>query len=118
ATVLPPRGVRGADEPEERLVNERGRLEGVPGPLPGQAGRRELAQLVVDEREQLGRRAAVAGRGGVQEAGPVGHCGEVYRLFGSVTPAIRWFIRRPPVPGRLRTSTRCPTRSRARISGP
>ena len=51
-----------------------------PGLLLGQPRGGQLAQLVVDEREQVGGGPAVAGRGGVEEAGDVGHVARVYRI--------------------------------------
>ena len=66
----------GADEPEVRLVDQGGGLEGLARLLGGQPGGGELAQLVVDEREQVGGGLRVAGRGGVEEAGDVGHAAE------------------------------------------
>ena len=67
------------DQPEVRLMNQGGGLEGVVGRLAGHARGGELPQLVVDEREQVGGGLAVAGRGGVQEAGHVGHSAECNR---------------------------------------
>ena len=54
-------------------MNQRGGVERVAGFLRGHACGGELAQLVVDEREQVGRGLAVTGRGGVEQAGDVGH---------------------------------------------
>ena len=65
-----------ADQPEVGLVDQGGRLERLAGLLRGQPGGGELAQLVVDERQQLGRGLRVAGRGRVEQAGDVGHAGE------------------------------------------
>ena len=45
----------GADQPEVRLVDEGGGLERLARLLRGQPRGRELAQLVVDEREEVGR---------------------------------------------------------------
>ena len=61
------------DQPQVSLMNQGGGVEGVPGSLRGHPRGRELPQLVVDEREQVGRRLAVAGRGGVEEASDLGH---------------------------------------------
>jgi len=66
----------GADQPEIRLVNQGGGLEGVVGPLPGHAGGGELPQLVVHEREQVGRGLVVAGRGRVEKSRHKGHSAE------------------------------------------
>ena len=44
-----------------------------PGGSRGQPGGGELAQLVVDEREQVGGGPSVAGRRGVEELRDVGH---------------------------------------------
>ncbi len=61
------------DQPHISLMNQGGGVEGVPGSLGGHPRGRELPQLVVDEREQVGRRPAVAGRGGFQEVSDLGH---------------------------------------------
>ena len=61
------------DQPQVRLVDQGGGVEGVPGVFGGHPRGGELPQLVVDERQQVGRRLAVAGRGGVEEAGHIGH---------------------------------------------
>ena len=68
-----------ADQPEVRLVNQGGGLEGVVGGLGGHARGGELPQLVVDEREQVGGGLAVTGRGGVEEASHIGHSAECNR---------------------------------------
>ena len=62
AAAVPVLGVGRADEPEVRLVDQGGGLEGLAGLLAGQPGGGELAQLVVDEREQLGGGLWVPGR--------------------------------------------------------
>ena len=49
------------------------RLERLAGPLVGQLLGRQLAQLVVDQRQQLGGRVRVALLDGVQQSGHVGH---------------------------------------------
>ena len=46
---------------------------GVSGGFGGHAGGREVPQLVVDEREQLGGGVAVAGLSGFEEASHIGH---------------------------------------------
>src|SRR5262245_35938207 len=53
APAVPPPGLLGIDQPEIRLVHQRGRLERLAGPLLGQPLGRQLAELVVDQREQL-----------------------------------------------------------------
>ena len=60
-------------------MNQGGSVKGVPGVLHGHPRGREFPQLVVDEREQVGRRLAVAGRGGVKEVGDLGHNNGLYR---------------------------------------
>ena len=66
-----------ADQPEVRLVDEGGGLERLARLLPGQPGGGQLAQLVVDEGQQVGRGLRVAGRGGIEELGDVGHHDQV-----------------------------------------
>ena len=41
------------DQPQVRLVDEGGGIEGVAGRFVGQVARRKLAQLVVDQRQEL-----------------------------------------------------------------
>ena len=65
-------------------MHQGGGVEGVPGLLRGHPRGRELPQLVVDEREQVGRRLAVAGRGGVEELSDLGHDDRVYRVRRNV----------------------------------
>jgi len=60
-------------------MNQGGGLESVAGPLAGHARGGELAQLVVDERKQVGRRLAIAGRGGVKKMRHIGHGAEYIR---------------------------------------
>jgi hypothetical protein len=45
------------------------------GPIPGQLGGGELAQLLVHQREEVGG-VAVSGRSGIEEAGHIGHSAE------------------------------------------
>jgi hypothetical protein len=54
-------------------MDQGGGIEGVPGSLGGHPRSRELPQLVVDEREQIGRCLAITGRGSFQEMGDFGH---------------------------------------------
>ena len=72
AAVLPARGGVRFDEPQIRLMHESCRVQGVAGGLVHHARGGELPQLVVDEREQVGRGLAVAGCGGVQKESHVG----------------------------------------------
>src|SRR5206468_1836149 len=50
----------GVHQPDERLVDQGGRLERVAGLLAGEVGGCQAAQLVVNEREQLPLRGRVA----------------------------------------------------------
>ncbi len=63
------------DQPQVGFVNEGGGVEGVAGSFGRHARGGELPQLIVDERQQLGRGLAVAGLGGIQELRDLGHCG-------------------------------------------
>ena len=83
------------DQPQVSLMNQGGGVEGVPGFLRGHPRGRELPQLVVDEREQVGRCLAITGRGGVKELSDLGHNDRVYRVLHNVkTEAARV----PPLP--------------------
>jgi hypothetical protein len=66
AAVVPAAFVRGPDESEVRLVDEGSWLEGMAGRLGCHPSGRELAQLVIDEREQIGRGAAIPGRSRIE----------------------------------------------------
>jgi hypothetical protein len=68
-----------ADQPEVRLVDQGRGLQGVVGGLACHPDGRQLPQLVVDEREELGGRVPVAGRGGVEEPGDVIHPARITR---------------------------------------
>src|SRR6516165_10256063 len=61
-------------------MDQGGRAQGVPGVLRGHPSGREVAQLVVDERKQAGRRLAIAGRYGVHEVGDLGHESGLYGM--------------------------------------
>ena len=67
AATVPPLGVGGADQPEVRLVDQGGRLQGVAGRLGGELGGGEATQLGIDQREQLGGGARVALGDGVED---------------------------------------------------
>ncbi len=64
-----------ADQPQVGFVNEGGGVEGVAGGFGGHGRGGELPELIVDERQQLSGGAAVAGLGGFEELGDLGHCG-------------------------------------------
>ena len=61
------------DEAEVGLVDEGGGLEGLPRRLLGQAVGGELAQLVVDQRQQLLGSVRVALLDGRQDVGDITH---------------------------------------------
>ena len=58
-----------AGELEKGLVDERGRLQGVPGPLAAQLAVGDPLELRVEERKELFERRAVACRPGVEQPG-------------------------------------------------
>ncbi len=61
------------DESQVRFVDEGGGVERVARPFLRHPRRGELAQLAVDERQQVARGAAVAGRGSNQDLGHISH---------------------------------------------
>jgi len=73
SAVVPANVGVGADKSEVRLVDKGSRLKCLVVGFGCQARSGKLPQLVVDEREQVGGRLAVACRGGVQKQGHVGH---------------------------------------------
>src|SRR4051812_11763587 len=62
-----------ADQPQVRLVDQGGGVEGVAGGLGRYARGGERPQFVVDERQEVGSGLWVAGRGSIEEAGHIGH---------------------------------------------
>src|SRR4051812_2516390 len=72
--AVPPR-IAGADEPEIRLVNQRGRLERAVSPLAIHALRRELAQLVIHQRQEFTGGPGIAGVDRFEDSRDVGHGG-------------------------------------------
>jgi hypothetical protein len=62
-----------ADQPEVRLVDQGGRLEGLAGLLLDQPGGGQFPQLVVDQGQQLARRLRVALLDRRENAGDVVH---------------------------------------------
>jgi hypothetical protein len=77
------------DQPQVCLVDERGRLQRLSRLLLGQSGG-DRSQLVVDEREQVGRGPPVTRRGGFVKASHVGHEGRVYRPAASGSSENGW----------------------------
>jgi hypothetical protein len=71
-----------ANERQIRFVDEGSGVEGVAGGFSGHARGREHAQLVVDEREQVGGRLAVTGGCGVQQSRHIGLSASVMLAAG------------------------------------
>lgn len=63
-----------AHEPQISFVNQGGSLECLPGRLPGQPMRRQLPQLLIDERQKLLGGLRIALLDGAQNAGDLAHC--------------------------------------------
>src|SRR5262249_48110865 len=83
AAAVPVLGLLAADQSEVGIVDEGGRLEGLPGPLLGQSCRGESAQFVVDQGQQLGGGLRVSGRRVIKEACHRGHSAEYKRAAGA-----------------------------------
>ena len=82
--VLP--GLRGGiHQLEPRLMDERGRLEGVARAFPGHFMRGQAAQFVVNQRQQFVRGLGVALLDGGENAGNVAHASASH--FGGGTGA-------------------------------
>jgi hypothetical protein len=90
-----------ADQPQIGLMDQGGGVKRVPGPLRGHPRGREFAQLIVDERKELGGRPAVACRCSVHEVGDLGHDNGIYRLRRDVNTEAR----RPALPHARRLAT-------------
>jgi hypothetical protein len=88
AAMVPPVAVGRADQPELRFVDQGGRLEGVAGRFGCQSGGGELAQLVVDEREELGDGVALPASHARQDTRHLAHgrLRECRRARPSATP--------------------------------
>src|SRR5262249_48185683 len=71
--AVPVPGLLPARQPQVRLVHQRGRLQGLAGLFVGQFLGRELAQLVVDQRQELLRGRGVALLDGAQDTRDVAH---------------------------------------------
>ncbi len=69
-----------SDQPHVSLMDQRRGVEGVSRPLGRHPRSRELSQLVVDEREQVGRGLKITGRGGFQELSDLGHLSSLSRF--------------------------------------
>jgi len=70
-----------ADQPQVRLVDECGGVEGVIGGFGGHAGGGEPPQLVVHEREQVSGGTTITGRGCFEKVGYSRHFNKGYQLF-------------------------------------
>jgi hypothetical protein len=71
SAAVPTPGVAPSDQPKVCLMNEGGGLERVVGRLAGHSRGGELAQLVVDEREQVSGGPAISGRRGIEKTGHI-----------------------------------------------
>ena len=79
-------GLLGADEPQVRLVDQGGGLERLAGLLLRELLGGQLAELVVDQRQEFLGRLGIALLDGREDAGDVVHCSEpaeVVRADGS-----------------------------------
>ena len=77
AAMVPMRPRPISDQAQVGLVNQSGRLQGLPRLLLGKSLASQHAQFIVDKRQQLGRRAGIAGIDAVQDAGNFAHAGLV-----------------------------------------
>jgi hypothetical protein len=72
-----PSNARSPEQPQVHLMYQDGGVEGVARRFGSHARGSERPQLVVHEREQVGRGLAVTGSYGVERTGHVGHHGRV-----------------------------------------
>src|SRR5262249_28798499 len=80
AAAVPVPGRLRVHEPEVGLVHQGGGLERLAGLLPGQAMGRQLAQLLIDQRQELLRRVRVALLDGPQDARHLAHPCALFQL--------------------------------------
>src|SRR5262245_23970779 len=76
AAAIPPLHLLGVHQPQIGLVDQSGRLDGLAWFLLGQLLGRQLAQLIVDERQELLGGAGVALLDGGQDLGDFAHVGQ------------------------------------------
>ena len=79
-----PLDVLPVDQAQVRLVDERGRLEDVPGTLAGHAAGRDAPQLLVDERRQRLERGLVPAAPGDEQLRDVGRGTHAITSKGSI----------------------------------
>jgi hypothetical protein len=77
AAMVPLMFVTLSDQAQVGFVNQGRRFQSLTGFLLGQSLGGQSAQLVVNERQQLGRRVAIAGSAGIQDLRYVTHAGSV-----------------------------------------
>jgi hypothetical protein len=72
SAAVPFRGVLAADEPEVRLVDEGGGLEGLPGAFFGELGGGEVAEFLIHQGQEIPGGLAIATLDGLEKPGDVG----------------------------------------------
>ncbi len=87
------------DQPHVRLMNQGGGVECVPRSFSSHPRGREPAQFVVDEREEVGGRLLITGRGSFQKVSDLGHNDRVRRLHGINAVPQATFLRDRGYPG-------------------
>lgn len=83
-----------AHQPEPRLMHERGRLEGLSGRLLRHLLGRQLAEFVVNQREQLVGGLGFTPRHSVEDAGDIAHEGNLTETSPKSIPEDRRKTRR------------------------
>ena len=83
--AVPNPGLLGIDEPNIRLVNERRRLKRAAWGLGGHPGGRQLAEFIVDQREQVLRRVDVASLNRRENLSNVAHVGPAMAIGEAIT---------------------------------
>jgi len=73
AATVPTLGLLGIDEPNVRFMDQCRCLERLPRLFPGQLVRRQLAQLIIDQRQQPLGGVCVALLDGGQDSGDIAH---------------------------------------------
>jgi len=89
AATIPILSLIAVDQPDIRLMNERGRLKRLPGLFLGNAGRSESAELVVHERQELISRLIATLANRLDELRDFGHGADYSRIRSAAAEVLK-----------------------------